>query len=206
MPLSIRSFGALLPVPTPHSPLAAHVTVIVAVATLLLFKGLASVPDPPVTLFQYAWGQKPVMSSGSIAVGAPLAPLPSQLTAMLSVVEGVKMLRVTSSLVCTPCGLCTTALNNAPSSASVAGAVVYAGLVAPGMATPLRYHCTLHGPESPTRNVAFDPSNTGVSTGCRTIRSVAGLVLMTPGVTPRNSTSEICMQQELPLTVGKMSL
>src|SRR5262249_17027180 len=158
-----------------------------------LLIGFARVPEPPARLFQKACFWKPVMSFVSISVGAPLAPPPRQLKPMLSVADGVKMLNTTSSLVCTPCELCTTALNSAPSSGAGAGGVVYVARVAPGMAVPLRYHCTLHGPVRPIRKVALEPSNTGVSCGWRRIRLSTALVFTTPGVTPRNSTSEICM-------------
>ena len=55
--------------------------------------------------------------------------------------------------------------------------------------------------------MAWEPSKTGVSCGCFRIKVVTGFVLTTPGVTPRNCTSEICMLLAVPgalTTVGKM--
>ena len=69
------------------------------------------------------------------------------------------------------------------------------GLVAPGIATPLRYHCTCHGPVSETRKVARAPSSTGVSTGCFLISKAASGEHEggSTSVALNNSTSPICM-------------
>src|SRR5215813_311169 len=107
---------------------------------------------------------------------------------MLLTVEGVKSEARTTILVSQPIIL--TAYSFV-ALAAVIGSVVKLLLVAPGIGLPFISHCRGHGPLTVVKNVADDPCNTGVSTGCTRNRA---LLQSAPVVTARNCTSAIWKQ------------